>query len=95
MKKVLTKEELLDRLKRRFPKCWFKDGTLFSNNYSTAIWSGSDGTIRGKKMIDPYATSKLYILEVHYQLNNFLERHGWYAEMYDAGTVMFYPIVTN
>jgi len=86
-----SKEELIGLLQKRFPGCWFKDGTLFSQNYSTSIWSGEGSEIKGKPLINAYTSSKKYTLEVHNDMNNFLNRHGWYAELYDTGTVFFYP----
>ena len=89
--KMKTKEELLILLKKRFPDCWFKEGQEFAPDYHTAIWSGSDSEIKGKPLLDAYSSSPVYILEVHRDMNRFLERHGWYAELYDVGTVFFFP----
>lgn len=86
-----SKKELIELLQKRFPDCWFKDGEEFSNGYSTAIWSGEGSSIKGKPLLDAYTSSKKYTLEVHNDMHNFLEKHGWYAEKYDVGTVMFFP----
>lgn len=86
-----NKEKLLQLLEKKFPSCWFKDGELFSSNHSKAIWSGEGSRIKNKPLLDAYTSSKLYTLEVHNDMVKFLDKHGWYPEMYDAGTVMFYP----
>lgn len=86
-----TKEELIPLLEKRFPDCWFKDGKLFSADNESSIWSGEGSTIDNMKLVDDYAQGKKYVLGVHVKMNNFLEKHGWYAELYDTGTVFFYP----
>ena len=86
-----SKEKLIELLQKKFPDCWFKDGILFSQNYTTAIWSGEGSEIKGMPLLNAYTSSKKYTMEVHNDMDNFLKKHGWYAVLYDAGTVMFYP----
>ena len=87
----MKKEELIELLQKKFPQCWFKDGGEFSNSNSSSIWSGEGSTIKGKKLVDNYTDSKDYVLAVHKSMVKFLDKHGWYPELYDSGTVFFYP----
>lgn len=83
--------EMLGLLQKKFPKCWFKDGGEFSKSHSGSIWSGEGSEIKGKPLLDAYTSSKKYTLEVHNDMVDFLDKHGWYPELYDSGTVFFYP----
>lgn len=86
-----TKTELLKILKKEFPNCWFKDGEDFSSSHKNSIWSGEGSHINGENLVDDYTTGKKYILGVHHKMDAFLTKHGWYHELYDSGTVFFYP----
>jgi hypothetical protein len=61
------------------------------------IWvkSSEETTIEGLRAFNYYAfdidpKEEVYIMGVHKKVHNFLEKHGWYAEPYDAGTYMIY-----
>jgi len=87
-----SKEELLELLKKKFPGCWFKDGALFSSSYQNSIWSGEGSSIDDMQLVNDYIESKKYELGVHVKMSKFLEKHGWYAELYDSGTVFFFQV---
>lgn len=87
-----TKEELLKLLEKKFPGCWFKDGALFSSSHKNSIWSGEGSSIDDMQLINDYIESKKYVFGVHVKMLNFLKKHGWYAELYDSGTVFFYHV---
>lgn len=86
-----TRDEILTLLEKKFPNCWFKEGEKFASSFQGSIWSGSDSTIDGLKLVDDFAQGKKYIIGVHCKMDAFLKKHGWYHELYDCGTVFFYP----
>lgn len=88
---LTSKEKLIELLRNKFKDCWFKDGAEFSDNHPTAIWSGEGSVIDNMNLVNDYSESKRYIMGVHEKMDAFLKRHGWYHELYDTGTVMFYP----
>lgn len=94
-----TQEEMLELLKKKYPKLSLKKSEEFSPNYKNGIWSYGDKELKAKDgfvLIDYYATNhtkkQRYEFGVHIELRSFLEKHGWYAEWYDVGTIMFWPI---
>lgn len=99
---VTPREELMDKLRKKFPNVWIKKGEEFGPDYRTAIWTGAEGTtfVDKNKKIPAFNVmssvshfkSKDYVHEVHKRLADFLANEGWYAESYDPGTFFFYPI---
>ena len=45
----------------------------------------------GVPFFDYYDQSPAYVFGVLSNLSNLVERHGWYFEWYDAGTIMCFP----
>ena len=85
-----TTEELLEALKKRFPKAWFKDGNDFGPGYNTSIWTGEGSYIGAERMFHYYANGK-YEFGVHITLRKFVEKRGYYVECYDPGTYFIFP----
>lgn len=86
---------MLALLNKRFPKI---------NAVSTKEWDGTEDGIwfrmegeageDGLPYFDHYAmdpNEESYVMGVRKPLHEFLHRHGWFAEPYDAGTLMAYP----
>ena len=86
-----TREEMLKVL-----------GEYFPITGTTEDFDGSEGGIwicgecdytnlRGVPYFDYYAETQSYEFGVLTNLVRLAERHGWYFEWYDAGTIMCYP----
>jgi hypothetical protein len=100
-KLTATREEMTAKINKCYPGLFTKTTEEFYGKKSQreGIWSGSESGVYasdGFKVLDYYAKNhtakKRYEIGVHIQLRNLLEKHGWYAEWYDCGTIMFYPI---
>lgn len=96
-----TQDQVWDVLDKRYPK--FVAGTTAQfhgrEEDDRGLWcNGEDGHITAKDgmpLCDYWADDlqeKHYVFGVHKELNELLESMGWYAEWYDAGTLMIYPI---
>jgi hypothetical protein len=77
-------------------------GELFPITGTTEDFNGSEGGIWicaecgylnavGVPFFDYYARERIYDFGVLSNLKRLAERHGWYFEWYDAGTIMAYP----
>jgi len=77
-------------------------GELFPITGTTEDFDGSSGGIwicgecgylnkEGIPYFDYYDMSSLYTFGVESELYELAEKHGWYFEWYDAGTIMVYP----
>ena len=92
-----TREKLIEILKAKYPKLFLKTTEEF-NGSKGGIWSSAEGGVEAKdgfNLFDYYAEDfkeKRYVLGVHKEIGNLLEKHGWYAEWNDAGTIMFWVI---
>ncbi len=83
----VTREKLMEILKKRFPLMWMKKSEEFSSDYKDCIWTGEGSYIKKDvPMFDNYGNPKYYELDVHNDLIKFLDKYGWYAESYDSGT---------
>lgn len=90
----IDRNTLIDILKSKYPKAWFKPGEEFSSDYSeNTIWSGEGSYANnGMKLFDPYSDNyENYELEVYKPFNDFIESMGYYVEPYDAGTFFILP----
>jgi hypothetical protein len=94
--KTLTREELKKKLEAKYPGMACKMSEGFSSDYKGGIWlSGENGLTnkKGKKLFNYYAEDrKNYELGVLNEIYSFLENRGWYAEWYDAGTIMLWLV---
>lgn len=85
-----TREQMMQILKQKFPKMWIKLSEQF-NGREGNIWTG-EGSCHNDEHETPlfnyYDTKEvLYKMGVHKDLVKTLDKHGWYCEFYDAGTV--------
>ena len=72
------------------PKMVQKDGSPFGIIQSGE--SGRDLTPSGERVYDYYSQDyKTYDIGVHMEFMKELEKHGWYAEWIDAGTIVLVP----
>lgn len=94
---TITRERLIAKLEKAYPEMMLRDSELFDGRKG-AIWtSGEEPPLdrTGMPIFDYWAEDieeKYYTFGVRNHLFNFLERNGWYAEWYDAGTIFIYEI---
>lgn len=87
---VATREQLMELLKQKFPKMWMKPGEEFDPAYEGQIWTGENSFDNdGLPLFDYDAISDMWVFGVRADLNEMLEKSGWYAECYDPGTYFF------
>lgn len=87
-----TREKMMDILSEYFP---ITGTTEEFNGSEGGIWICAECgylNARGVPFFDYYANTKSYDMGVLSNLRNLAEKHGWYFEWYDAGTIMVYPI---
>lgn len=88
------RDTLMNMLKKKYPKAWFKPGEDFGSDYSKdTIWTGEGSYANdGMKLFDPYTDDyENYELEVYKPFNDFIEEMGYYVESYDTGTFFILP----
>ena len=90
MKHKMRFTTLAKRIVDKFPHVWIKDARDF--NGSDGLWTGEGSEIDGISAFDHYADNSLYIMGVHKKLSDFLHKLGFYAEWYDAGTIIIYRL---
>lgn len=87
---VTPREELKQLLKTKFPHMWLKDSEEFDGTKGL-IWTGEGSHIGDEfetPMFNYYDRREvIYSMGVHKKLNEFVNKHGWYCEFYDPGTV--------
>jgi len=93
----MNRQELIEELKKRYPKMMFKTTEEFSKDMEGGVWtSGEDGQLHaGLPLFNYYSQdggSESYIFGVRTFLHNWLEEQGWYCEWYDPGTVIIWEI---
>jgi hypothetical protein len=91
----VSREKMMSILKAKYPKLFIKESEEFGDGHEGAIWSsGEDGTKAkdGWDLFDYYGEGARYgeAIGVHKEAYDLLEKNGWYAEWYDAGTIFFY-----
>jgi len=92
----MNREQLIEELRKRYPKATFRTSEEFSKDMKGGIWTSAEDTreqIKGLPLFDYYSQdggSKSYTLGVRTYLHDWLEENGWYCEFYDAGTVMIW-----
>ena len=94
VKGATTRERLMQKLQKAYPNAHIKPSEDF-NGRDGAIWIGAEDMYdRNGDAVFNYWTENhtKYDLGVIKHFNNFIERNGWYAEWYDAGTVFLYQI---
>ncbi len=93
-----SREKLIDILSAKYPKLPLRPAEDFRKDFNGGIWSSGEHGIEatdGFRLFDYYAEDWreiTYILGVHREIYELLESHGWFAEWYDCGTIMFWII---
>jgi hypothetical protein len=91
---IKTREQMMELLEVKYPEMILRTTEEF-NGGNGGIWTSGEDDLPAKDnfpLFNYYSDGKQYILGVHTEMYNFLEKHGWYAEWHDAGTIMLYQI---
>jgi hypothetical protein len=93
--RVLSREELIAKLTKAYPEmnCMLTEDFYSDSGNEGGIWlCGEDSILdrRGKELFSYYNDGSQYKFGVVNHLVNFLDRNGWFAEWYDAGTIMLW-----
>ena len=90
----MTRNQVTKLLEKKYPNMFLRTTESF-NGVKGGIWtSGEDGpqAKNGYSIFNYYSENyTMYTLGVHLEIAKLLEEMGWYAEFYDAGTVMLWP----
>ena len=89
-----TREKLIEALSTKYPKMFLRTTEEF-DGCKGGIWSSGEDNVPAKDgypLFNYYGEGKRYELGVHTEIYNFLEKHGWFAEWHDCGTIMFWVI---
>jgi hypothetical protein len=89
-----TREKMMELLEAKYPNMFLRTTEEFDGGKG-GIWTSGEDGLAGKDgfaLFNYYAEGKRYQFGVHTEIYNFLEKHGWYAEWYDCGTIMLYEI---
>lgn len=93
-----NREALIEILQAKYPNIRLANSEDFDGG-KDGIWVRStedEETAKdGYLLFNYYAIDNKeirYVFGVHREIGNLLEKHGWYGEWYDAGTILFYKI---
>jgi len=93
--KTATRDEMIAKLNAKYPELLTRTTEDF-DGAKGGIWSSGESGITAKddfNLFDYYSQDyrqKRYVLGVHKEIATLLANNGWYAEWYDAGTIMFW-----
>ena len=89
-----TREKMMELLEAKYPNMFLRTTEEFDGGKG-GIWTSGEDGLAGKDgfaLFNYCAEGKRYQFGVHTEIYNFLEKHGWYAEWHDCGTIMLYEI---
>ena len=89
-----TREKMMELLEAKYPQMFLRTTEEF-NGEKGGIWTSGEDGLKAKDGFDLfnyYADGNRYVLGVHTEIEKFLDKHGWFAEWYDCGTVMLWII---
>lgn len=93
--KQASREKMMALISAKYPKLFLKTTEEFDGGKG-GIWSSGEN---GDEAKDGFALFNYYTQDykevryqfgVHKEIRELLEANGWYAEWYDAGTIMFW-----
>jgi hypothetical protein len=87
-----TREQMMKLLKEKYPNMFLRTTEEF-NNTTGGIWTSGEDDLPAKDgfpLFNYYGEGKRYEIGIHIEIYAFLDRHGWYAEWHDCGTVMLW-----
>lgn len=89
------RQKMIDILRNKYPTMFLKTTEQF-NGGTDGIWtSGEDGIEAkdGHELFNYYSQDYKevrYQFGVHKEIRELLKKNGWWAEWYDAGTIMLW-----
>lgn len=90
---MTTRDNLIELLAKTYPGMFLRTTEEF-NGSKGGIWTSGESSIEAKdgfNLFDYYYRSYTkYEIGVHKEIYDLLQENGWYAEWYDAGTVMLW-----
>lgn len=87
-----TREQMMELLKAKYPAMFLRTTEEFDGGKG-GIWTNGEDRLPAKDghpLFNHYGEGKRYELGVHTEMYKFLEKHGWYGEWHDCGTIMLY-----
>jgi hypothetical protein len=87
------REKLIKIISEKYPKIVLRTTEEFDGTEGGIWTSGENGfpAKDGFPLFEYYAShGKRYDMGVHKDINKILDKHGWYAEWNDPGTIMFW-----
>ena len=89
-----SRDQVIKLLETKYPRMFLKTSEEF-NGAEGGIWTSGEDQLLAKDyspLFDYYVEDYArYDIGVHKEIGELLEKQGWYAEWYDAGTVMLWP----
>lgn len=84
----MTRDQLMQALKKAFPDMWVKESEEFHPAYTCKIWTGEGATHEGVEIFNYFAgTTSIYEDSIMKKVREFVEYCGWHFEWYHAGTI--------
>lgn len=83
-KPVARRTTVMKALETRFGIEFVRESEAFGGVGDGGIWTSGEGS----KWFDQYC----YADGIHPRMSKYLEKVGWFAEWYDAGTVMLWKV---
>lgn len=88
------RDQVMELLAKTYPGMFLRTTEEF-NRAEGGIWTSGENHIPAKdghSLFDYWTENyNRYNLGVHTEIDSLLEKHGWWCEWYDAGTVMIWP----
>jgi hypothetical protein len=89
-----SRSQVIKLLETKYPKMSLRTTEDF-NGTEGGIWTSGEDHLPAKdghSLFNYYSENYTrYSLGVHEEIYSLLEKHGWYAEWHDAGTIMLWP----
>lgn len=91
---MTTRDNLIELLAKTYPGMLLRTTEEF-NGSQGGIWTSGEDRIKARDRFDLFnyysESYNKYEIGVHREIYDLLRENGWYAEWYDAGTVMLWP----
>ena len=92
--KILTRDEMMAVMRNKYGLSFIRTTEEFDGEEGGIWLGGSDGKLMPNAkddMFNYYHGGSKYPHGIHKDLAKFLDKHGWYGQFYDPGTVMLWP----
>jgi len=89
-----SRSQVIKLLEKKYPSMSLRTTEAFDGTKG-GIWTSGEDHLPaedGHSLFDYYAENySMYTIGVHVEIVELLDEQGWYAEWYDAGTIMLWP----